>query len=118
LSYSVADAALANQLTAALRAQNVDVVDANDIPSGLSWSSWLEEQARRRSLVVLVSDKASPWVDKETEIFAAHKSRVVPVVIGDFATPTVTALNDRQALRIKPGESPDAIARRLSRFVA
>jgi hypothetical protein len=100
---------LANQLTAALRAQNVNVQ---------SWSSWLEDQARRRSLVVLISDKASPWADKEAAVFAAHRSRVVPVVIGDFVTPTVTALTNREALRIKPGESPDRIARRLSRLVA
>lgn len=86
ISSSLADAPWALELKRAFEKAKIEVVSADDA-SAIDFPSSLEQTLRKTAgLVMLMSDKASPWVRHELEAAARAGARVIQVQVGKTAT--------------------------------
>lgn len=118
LSYSLADAATALRLADALRHQDVEVKSPGQLSSGEPWLRTLSEQVGRAAVVMLVSDKISPWAESEAETFLPRGGKVVPVMLpGREHAPLPPPLHDVQAISLTSDDAIDAVARQIKEAI-
>jgi hypothetical protein len=112
LSSSFADFHLANGIAEALRARQVHVIDPNDPKrSGVSFADSVASKLGDADLaVMIVGERTGEWVDWETKKLLAGDKDIIPVVFAEKVPDRLAKFN---AIRIKPGESADAIADRI-----
>jgi transcription initiation factor IIF auxiliary subunit len=114
LSYSLADASTALRLADALRHQQVEVKSPSELSSGEPWLRTLQEQVGRAAVVMLVSDKISPWAESEAETFVPRGGKVVPVLLpGREHAPLPPPLQEAQAISLASDDALDAVARQI-----
>lgn len=114
LSYSLADAPYAQRIANALRAHNVEVKSPGELSSGEPWLRTLAEQVGRAAVVMLVSDKISPWAESETETFVPRGGKVVPVLLPSHEhAPLPPPLQEVEAISLASDDAIDAVARQI-----
>lgn len=114
LSYSLADAPYAQRLADALRHRDVEVKSPSELSSGEPWLRTLAEQVGRAAVIMLVSDKISPWAESEAETFLPRGGKVVPVMLpGREHAPLPPPLQQVQAISLTSDDAIDAVARQI-----
>lgn len=87
ISYSRADASIADELADALTSQGFDVtIDRRNLEFGAKWQAELADFIRLSDTVIwLVSDASirSEWVNWELDEVARRNKRLVPVMVGN-----------------------------------
>jgi hypothetical protein len=114
LSSSFADFHLASGIAEALRARQVHVIDPNEPKrSVVNFADSVASKLGAADLaVMIVGKRTGEWLDWETKKLLAEDKDIIPVV---FAEKVPDRLANKNPIRIKPGESADAIADRDAR---
>jgi hypothetical protein len=83
LSSSAADEPFADDLQTALEQEGIKVLRPSDAPGGMPLAKWIERTAASsKAAVAVISDKKSPWLERELSVFREQKIPIVPVLIG------------------------------------
>jgi hypothetical protein len=108
LSSSFADFHLASGIAEALRARQVHVIDPNEPKrSGVNFADSVASKLGAADLaVMIVGKRTGEWLDWETKKLLAEDKDIIPVV---FAEKVPDRLANKNPIRIKPGESADAL---------
>ncbi len=117
LSFSVADADIADEVRQAFLAEGVTVKrpDEDEFVSSVPWEVIFENLlAEADALVAIFGSTRSSWVEREVEAARSKSVPVIPIVIGKdtYVTP---ALKDIQVMRF---EDANEISRGVKRLVA
>jgi hypothetical protein len=111
VSSSFADVHLANELADALRGNNVQVLDPNDVPLGADWRESIASKISTADLaVIIVGDQTGEWLNLETKKLLSGGKDIIPVVLAERVPDLLDKYN---SIRIKRGEPAQAIADRI-----
>jgi prokaryotic YEATS domain/TIR domain len=111
VSSSFADVHLANELAEALRGNNVQVLDPNEVPLGVDWRESIASKISAADLaVIIVGDQTGEWLNLETKKLLSEGKDIIPVVLAERVPDLLDKYN---AIRIKQGEPAQAIADRI-----
>jgi hypothetical protein len=88
----------------AFRDPDRDLADSVErIPAGASLEQFITGELRRMdAMVVIVSRRTSPWLERELKAFRSTGGRVVPVFLGPQPTEIPGDLKVQQAIQVKP----------------
>lgn len=100
ISSGIADKAIADSVRQSLTSAGVVVVSTDDIRAGQpvesAVSSLIEDSS---SAIVIVSDKGSPWVNREIAVIKDHKIPLTQVIIGSGKS--LKSLSNVRSVHIK-----------------
>ena len=130
LSYSTYDNEFADALEKSLIGQGIDVITIRDIPYGMDYGSYLEEQiAICEAYVTIVPPFENFQLDREAQLANASSTKIIPVIIqgestgGSRSIPNKRSLQEQrsgpdlesvQAIYVKDLNDVQGIARRIS----
>jgi len=92
ISYSSADTELAHEIRKSMETRGLEVFTAEDIPAGANLNDAINGYIEKAEVgVVIISDRASPWVLKEASQLREASTFVVPVLMSDSLPPEEVA---------------------------
>ena len=110
VSGGVADTEAIHRLSNSLEKLNVNILSADDIPSGVPFQAQIENMIGQANLAIfLVSGRPSMWMDREIETAKRHGKHIVPVLVGSESE-LPESLRDLHSLRIDKLDSVADIA--------
>lgn len=114
LSSSFADMHIARELTRALEDQGIKVLTQEDVNPDLPWEVGLNSVLDDASnAAFIVSERPSPWVDREIEAARNHKIPMTAVVVGGVSE-LAGELQKLKSIRIAGPEEAPSAARALA----
>jgi len=84
ISGGIADTEAIDLLKASLRARNVKILGADEIPSGVPFGAQIESLIGQADIAAfVVSGRPSRWVSQEIALAQRYGKRIVPVLVGE-----------------------------------
>jgi len=120
VSYSVADAPLANALMKELNKLHIQALRLDDIEVGeIVESSLARKMSKVDAGIVIVSDRVSPWMNSEIEALRKYGVRLlIPVFIGEANLANLPkSLQELQGIQIKDISEMEMVAQRVAEAI-